>query len=275
MRKLYLMLCLLTGFSIAASAQCIVSPVAINPSADSLPFFSPSSDDLPCTNTGWGAYITDTLYFTTFSRLNNFSIDSLTIDSIDNLPPGLCWATNSADNTFAGGQNGVLLIIGQPGAYPGQYKLQVYVHATTDLFTIPSATVENLTGSRYYMRVICPGNPCPAVDTSGGKDSLYIPYTQSLACNAGINEVNHSLNNLSIVPNPFSNSSTVTFNSDAEGTFTLRMTDLLGATISSKSIDVAEGSNKANIERNGLSAGMYILSVSNSNGSVNSKVVIE
>ncbi len=280
MRKSLIVLSLILGLTIGAQAQqCLMdSGIAVTTAINvdttaTLAFFTPSSDSLPCIPAGWGPYTQDTLYFTTFSTMNGFSIDSMTIDSINNLPPGLCWSSNSPDNTFAGGQNGAIAISGRNGGYPGQYKLMIWVHSSTDVFPIPLDNLEHLIGLRYYIRVACPSQSCPAIDTTGGKDSLFIPYP--ITCDAGIDQVSSAINNVSVHPNPFSSQAIVTFNSSTEGAFTLKMTDLLGEVVSTKEINVVHGSNQATIDRNGLSSGMYLLSISNGNGSITRKVLIE
>jgi hypothetical protein len=197
----------------------------------------------------------------------------LTIDSIGNLPAGICWVSNSPDNTFAGGQNGLIYLEGQTYGSAGQYKMQVFIHATTSVTTIPFSTLESVAGLRYYLRVTCPGGACEAVDTVGGKDSLFIPYSQ--VCGVGIHEVNTGIAELSISPNPFTSSAIVSFNSEREGTFVLRIYDLPGHVISAREVKAVYGTNELSIDRNGLSSGIYVLSISDGVSSVNNKLIIE
>ena len=273
MRKIYFILFLFIGFATTVrSQQCQTGTALINPSIDSLAMFTPSSDSLPCIVRQ--KPVSDTLYFTTFKRLQGFTIDSLTIDSIGNLPGGLCWSTNSPTNTFAGGQNGVLYLSGQTYASAGQYKMAIYVKGNTNVFPIPFSSLETLIGFRYYLRVACPGSPCPAIDTTAGKTSAYVPYNTQ-ACGVGVNEISSNLSNVSIVPNPFTSTATVSVSSNVEGTFTIKMTNLLGAVVSTKEMQVVHGHNEISIERNGLVSGIYMMSLANGNGSISKKVVIE
>ena len=274
MRKLYLILCLLSSFAFEAGAQqCFVdSAVNITPRLDSVAIFTPPSDSLSCMVRD--QQVSDTLYFTIFNRLSGFVLDSVTIDSVNNLPTGVCWATNSATNTFGAGQNGVLYLSGQPQARSGQYKLQVYINATTSVFPIPVANLETATGIRYYVRLICPGDACPTIDTTGGRDSLFIPYNTAV-CGVGIHEVSNVLSDLSVQPDPFTSHAQVSMQSDVAGLFTLRIQNIIGAVVSSREVSVMRGKNDFPIDRNGLSSGIYIISISGSTGSVNKKVVIE
>ena len=274
MKKLFTSIALFAGLSISAFAQnCYTGPTSITPGTGTVAGLHPGSDSLPCAviNTD----ISDTIYFTNFTSFSGFTVSSLTIDSIGNLPAGTCWVSNKANNTFAGGENGIIYVHGHipTGTTPGQYKLKIMIHATAGSITLPPYTdAETIANLRYYVRVTCPNASCPDIDTVNGKTHTVIAYT---ACPTGINEVNNDLSNVSVVPNPFTSSATVSFNSDVEGTFTVKMVSLLGATVSSKEVNVARGKNEVSIERNNLSAGIYIMSVSNGTSSITKKVIID
>ena len=276
MKKLFTTLAFFAGLSISAFAQnCYTAPTTITPGTGMTPGLHPSSDSLPCAVVG--TTIADTIYFTNFTSFSGFTVSSLTIDSIGNLPKGTCWVSNKANNTFAGGENGVIFVSGHiPNNTPaGQYKLGIYIHATAGAITLPPYTnAETVANLRYYTRVTCSGSACPSVDTENGKTQSYIAYTPSV-CNVGINEVNSDLSNVSVVPNPFASNAKVLFNSEVEGTFTVKMFSLLGATVSSKEVSVSHGSNEFTIERNNLSAGIYIMSISNGTSSSTKKVIID
>lgn len=272
MRKLYVLV-LLIGFSFSGFAQYCqgIDSTGISPRPDSVGIFTPASDAMPCIVRAQP--VSDTLYFTVFNRLNGFTVTSITIDSIANLPAGLCWVSNVPGNTFAAQQNGVIYISGQTYVSSGQYKMQVYVHVTTSVTTIPFSTLESIAGLRYYLRVICPGSPCVPVDTVDGKDSLFIPYSQ--VCGVGIHEVNNSISGLSVSPNPFMNTATLTYTVAKEGALTCRIYDLLGNVISSSDLNAVNGANTISLDRAGISSGTYILSVSDASGTATQKVIIE
>ena len=158
---------------------------------------------------------------------------------------------------------------------PGQYTLGIYIQATAGAITLPQNTnASTLAGLYYYTRVACADSACPALDTTNGKTTPYIQYGSGV-CVSGITEVQNNLTNVSVVPNPFSKTAQVTFNSDVEGGFMVKMMNLLGEVVTTKSISVNHGTNTVEIERNNLSSGVYILSISNGNGSISKKVVIE
>ncbi len=274
MKKLFTTLALFAGLSISSFAQhCVgLDSVLITPGTGTVAGLHPSSDSLPCAVVG--TVISDTIYFTNFTSFSGFTVQSLTIDSIGNLPYGTCWASNKKNNTFAGGENGTIYVHGLNGAAPGQYKLGIFIHATAGAITLPPYTnAETIANLRYYVRVTCHDSICPQLDTVNGKTHMYIAYA---ACpTTGINEVANDLSNVSVVPNPFTKTANVSFNSEVEGAFTVKMVSLLGATVSVKEVNVVRGSNEVSIERNSLSSGIYILSISNGNGQITKKVVIE
>ena len=273
MKKLFTSLALIAGLSIGAFAQnCQIGPeTSITPGTGTTPGLHPTSDSLPCSITG--TQVSDTIYFTNFTSFSGFAVQSLRIDSIGNLPLGTCWQSNKANNTFGPGENGVIYVHGLNTAAQGQYKLKILITAVVaTIGTIgPDADAETLASLRYYVRVIHPGCPCPAIDTVLGKTQAFIAYT----CTVGVTEVGNNLSNISVVPNPFSSTANVSFNSEVEGAYTVKMTNILGAVVATKAINVVRGNNEVSIERNGLSAGIYIMSVSNGSNSATRKVVIE
>jgi hypothetical protein len=278
MKKLFTTLALVAGLSFGAFAQhCIgVDSTNIIPGTGNTPGLSPSSAELACAMTG--TFVSDTVYFTNFSSFQGQAVQSLTIDSIGNLPAGVCWVTNHKNNTFGPGENGVIYVSGTVGAAAGQYSLQIFIHGTFGVITLPHNTNANtLANLYYYVRVTdATIHCCPELDTVNGKTHPFIAYTASSPCSTlGVNAVQNDLSNISVVPNPFTTSANVTFNSDLEGTYTVKMMNLLGAVVATKEVNITRGANQTSIERNGLSSGIYILSISNGSSSISRKVIIE
>ena len=274
MWKLYLILAIFIGATSSVKSQeCGVDSIP----GTALPNFPtvlyPVTDSLPCTVIGQA--VADTLYFTNFTTIQGFTVVSVTIDSINNLPYGVCWATNVTGNTFPAGQNGVIFLIGIPNDAPAQYKMAIHLSATTDIGQIPDFNLETVTGYRYYVRLAWPGCPCPPLDSVGGVDSAYIYYTSATCEAAGIKAVNQNFSDLSVVPNPFSQTATVSFSSNVSGTFSLQLIDMLGEAVSTQNVRVVSGNNEFRIKGNGLSQGVYILHISDGNSSATKKVVIE
>jgi len=281
MKKLFILLTLCFGVSAGIFAQasamsnCNAATNTITPHPAGTAGLSPKDSFLACATVGQP--VSDTIYFTNYTSLTYMGIpitmNALTIDSLF-LPNGLCWSTNKANNTFNGGEAGIILVNGTTNDSAGQYKLRIIVTANTSLATLSEIDAEKYAGLAYRVRVKGAGCGCPAIDESSADSAArFIPYTTCLP--SGINEVANELSNINVVPNPFSSSAVVSFNSDIEGAFTLRMTNILGATVSAKEVSVSRGTNQISVERNGLSAGIYIMSLTNGSSSVSRKVIIE
>jgi hypothetical protein len=105
------------------------------------------------------------------------------IDSILNLPDGLCWSTSDALNMFDSITNGCLKISGITNAAPGQYKLKLMV----TIKTVVGSYIGDLDGvSRIlsghkaepvYLRLVdASGITCPEVDTLQTDSNNYLPF---------------------------------------------------------------------------------------------------
>jgi hypothetical protein len=129
--------------------------------------FSPEASQLPCIDSGF--YVSDTLYFYNNNffqpdpNLPTFPID-LKFDSINNLPHGLCWETNMANDSFAYGQHGVILISGFCNDTIGRYQLAIKVN----LYSFSSLSDSNFDITPYmlyFLQVKRSTSICPPLDT--------------------------------------------------------------------------------------------------------------
>lgn len=283
MKKIFTTLALSFGIFMAAHAQTslyfdTLVFKSVNPGTTSIPVhndsvagLSPSDSLLPCGHPG--VAVSDTIYFKNFSTFVvggiPVTINSLKIDSLY-IPAGLTWRTSNANNTFTTGENGVILVEGVTNVHPGIYKLRIIVDVNTSLGPFSNADAEALASLRYHVRITAPGLPCPDIDRRDS-NSVYSPY----ATGVGVNEVAANISGLSVNPNPFSGTANVVFASEVEGVYTMKMTNLVGAVVSSKEVNVTTGTNELSINSNGMSAGLYLLSLSNGHSSITRKVVIK
>lgn len=107
------------------------------------------------------------------------TVQTLTFDTISNLPNGLCFATNASNNTFVTPITGCLKISGTTFAQPGQYKLYMVVTANIG---VPVQTNADATGLYLFLRVIPAGSAiCPDVDTT--QSIFFAPYAMSGTAN--------------------------------------------------------------------------------------------
>jgi hypothetical protein len=98
---------------------------------------------------------------------STYSLTKIKIDTISNLPCGLCWATENANNTFNGGSQFCIKISGTTYDNPGQFKLHIIVDATVNIGIPITQTVDAGTaGLIFYCRVQTPTGTCAPVDTT-------------------------------------------------------------------------------------------------------------
>ena len=131
--------------------------------------FSPSSKLLPTLVNGQSSFTVlefenfDSLTFIPLSIL--VTVQALKFDSINNLPQGLCWATNQPNNTFANQQSGCIRIVGTTCADPGVYRLSIKVTATVVGLGDFPVDGEDM-GLRYFLRVKNSGDADIVLDTT-------------------------------------------------------------------------------------------------------------
>lgn len=175
MKKITPLLLLIMIASYGFAQHCYDSINFIPPAGYTTPGFAPDANLLACHQSGDTYY--DTIYFHNYSTIAGLAVSSLTIDSIENLPTGLCWNTNKASNTFGPGENGVILISGTGAALPGQYKLRIKVDLIAGGLNLYAVDLEQVSGLRYYLKVACSNGTCLPVDTVQGQYNSFIPYT--------------------------------------------------------------------------------------------------
>jgi type IX secretion system substrate protein len=245
----------------------VLSQPGLSPVSNNL---NPIVDSIPTTvNIEFQNY--DTLSFNGL----HLTMDSLTVDSINNLPTGYCWATNKVTNTFGNQENGCIRVTGNTTAHPGQYKLNIIVIAYTSIGT-PLTTTADAAGLHYYVRVICDSNATyPPVDTTQTAANPFIPYNSGCPFHGvGIEDVTANIQSLNVYPNPFNTQTVVTFNSLKSGMMTEKITNIIGSIVYSKPIEVATGENSHAIQRGSLAAGVYFYTITDGTSSFTKKLII-
>ena len=207
----------------------------------------------------------DTIYFGGQALI----IQSLVIDSIGNLPSGLCWATNKANNTFAGGENACIKFNGTTCAAPGQYRAILRAY-------LPGVPIQEPgEGLGFFLRVKNSGDADIPVDTTQTSSNRFIAYGLAAQCAAGITNAIETFNSLTLSPNPCNGKAVVSFFSNKDGTYQQRLTDLTGKEILKREIDVVQGDNQLIVDAKNLAAGVYLYSMSNGVNTITRKLVVE
>jgi hypothetical protein len=255
------------GSSMVTTAGCGVPPS--NPNFHG---FGPL-DSIPCIVQGANtALVLPFVNYSTFSAQGNtVHIYKLRIDTISNLPCGLCWSTNSPTNEFYANQFGCFQLQGVTNDQVGEYKahLILSVETTSDTtgYSGPTAHVNANLGDVYlYFRVVAAGNVCAGVDTN--------QLGNTASCTTGISEVNNNIKALTIQPNPMSGEAKVAFTSEISGEQSIKIMNMVGSEVYGATINTKIGMNETTISKGNLPAGIYILSVGSAQGIATRKFVI-
>ncbi len=208
-------------------------------------------------------------------------IYALRIDTISNLPAGLCWASNMPNDSFGSLEYGCILVSGTVCAAPGQYKLNLAV--TANLGSAAHVVNYSLNGDDaglyYFIRVNNSGDVVTAIDTTGETAKTvptFISYNNETAtgCTSGIGEIGNHINSLTIYPNPFTTEASVSFYSDRVERVTEKLTNVLGSEVYSKDLDVTMGVNSYSIAKGALTSGVYFYSISDGKSVFTKRIVI-
>lgn len=83
-----------------------------------------------------------------------------------------------------------------------------------------------------------------------------------------------SLEKLSVAPNPFSNNTQITFNSDKQQTIFFSVRNVLGKRVYHDKIAVKKGKNSIPFSKNRLQSGVYIYTLQNNKEKISKRFVI-
>ncbi len=246
-------------------SNCIPNPT--------VPVGFETPDSVPCAKQGvaYNNNITFQMY-SSFTFQGTHNIDSITIDTIYNLPCGLCWSLNKASRTYSAGEFGCINITGTTNDAVGQYNLRMVITAYltgASAQTIPPNLVD-ASGIKNWVRVSTAGGACTSVDTSSGAAN----QVAATVCPNGINEVAANVVSVNIMPNPMSSSAILSFIAERTANYSVKITDITGQVVSVKEIQAVSGVNTTSIERSHLSSGIYFLSLTDGVSSVTRRFTI-
>jgi Secretion system C-terminal sorting domain len=241
-------------------------------------------DSFPCITRGQcDSLIIPFKVFTGFTAQGNtITIYKLRFDAIDSLPCGLCWSTNQSAtpgngvNEFSPGENGCIKIIGQTNDPAGSYRLHMSLAVRDQPTTTNGYDIDTIAsdagGITLWVKVVDAGNNCPMqVDTAHPQHASNCGH---IGCSNGIREIATVITDLSIQPNPMNNEAKVTFTSQAAGAQQVKITNIVGSEVYRSTVTTKLGTNEMTISRNGLPAGIYILSIGGSQGTTSRKFII-
>jgi hypothetical protein len=223
-----------------------------------------------------GAAYAQAIEFTMFNTFNfqgQQDVDSVEFFTLGNIPCGICWATNKASNRFVKDEDGCLKFTGTTNDVAGQYKLafslKAWINGNPQPVTVPASLAEQA-GLKLFVRVKEAQGNCANLDTSVNGNNLIA----TVGCSVGIEENTLAFVNMSIVPNPMSTNSVVTFTSEESVDATMKLVDMSGKVVFTQPLNVRAGVNTTTIERNNLPVGVYFFNMVSGNKSVTKRFTI-
>ena len=159
-------------------------------------------------------------------------IDSLTITGLEGLPPSMSYACNNGTCFYVGGEYGCMRISGTPtSADLGFHLIKVWAYG--------SVTVTGL---------------------GQLADSIFFLMSIDIKASQGVDE-NFISQSVKVSPNPIVNQGVISFEVPDAQDYTFELIDLTGKKILSESGTTQVGTNNIQVERNGLSEGLYFYSI--------------
>jgi hypothetical protein len=264
MKKLYI---LAAAFALVAN-MCVAQTICtVNPQAQTAPGISPPSSEIPCVVVGenYNQIIqVQNLSSYGIGGIASVQVDSMVLDSIIGLPPGLDWIKSS--NALQGGQNGCLTFFGTTNAAPGTYPLTWYgtfwasaIGQSVPPYTGNLNTVANLVGGsgfKYSLNVINPGDQCSNIPT-------------------GINNFSAALNSaIYIYPNPSNGIFELSLNAGERVNGDIAIYDITGNKVFSQQLDVI-GYYNTSIDLSRFAKGLYTLQLRTPDGFASKRISVE
>ena len=186
------------------------------------------------------------------------SISKIMLVQINGLPGSMSTYISSADSTFSGSSVGCVTLFGYPSQNDiGEYDLEILIDGEVSVPLGTTSFTTTLYENLGQYEVI-PGYK-------------FIVQSEPSFINEN-NKLFFSLSQNS--PNPFSNRTSIEFNSSIEGEYLFSMVNLLGEVQDYRIINANYGSNKIDIDASALSSGIYFYSLSNTQGMITKKMII-
>jgi hypothetical protein len=223
----------------------------------------------------WGEHVWPFKNYEEFTVSSSLTVDvdSIRIDSINNLPCGISWTTSNAANghifdknelgcfTFAGTTNDVL----------GLYNLDLIITAWFGHDPNGLQVNSRLGSLSIFAEVVTPGTQCPAtIDTTQNRKTAACPTVAW----TGINDLSNEVKQLSNSPNPFSTTTTISFTAGEAKNYSLKVYDVTGKMVHESTVNAKTGANNITFSRKGLDAGVYFYSLSNGKETITNKMVV-
>ena len=173
------------------------------------------------------------------------AIDSAGIESVNNLPSGFTWQTNSSTNYWPGDSYGCFVINGNPTMSQLGVDTFAVVMSARGFGQVMPFTF------RFLIEII---------------DSIYY----------GIEEIkNQRFEVYQNSPNPFLNKTEIKFFSSEKANMRFQVFNIIGEVVYSEIINAEKGNNKITFNSNNLQSGLYLYRLGNSTKTITRKMIIK
>lgn len=194
--------------------------------------------------------VPDTLTIPNFPSIPITSISIATSNAITGLPAGLTYLCDPPNCVFPKNTLGCVLIYGTPTGPVDTADLSILVNIPPFPFPLNFPSVIN-PDFHYYIVVR--------------------PHGQ---CVSGTDDLSGQIASVKNVPNPFSEQTVITVESNVSGEFRFEVFDITGQRVHSQSVNVLTGTNQFTFEAGDLPNGAYFFTFGNAEGRVARKMVI-
>ena len=214
-------------------------------------------------------------------------IDSIKLVGVDSLPSVMSTYLSNSDSVFMGNDIACVTLFGTPGVDElGTYDISLIIDGWINVDVIGTVSLyeqlgdyETIDGYRFVVAPTwnCENEACVAVTDVEDGIGIYSTLTECQeACESVSIDEN---NNLSFSvsqnsPNPFSNRTSIEFNSTTEGKYFFSVVNLLGEVQDHRIINANYGSNKIDVDASALYSGIYFYILSNAKGIITKKMII-
>lgn len=176
---------------------------------------------------------------------SGIQLHHITIDEIGNLPPGITWVSNAANNELMAGEYYCILMEGNPVAAD-----TFYLRIVIDIYI-------SILGQIVHASTV--------VDSTS---LLMIVYEEH-----GLDEQTNEITFIETYPNPFREWANICFNAENAGTGKLEIFSLQGIKVDEQKINILQGENTLIYNADHLPIGGYCFIIRNKKALVSSLVV--
>ena len=182
-------------------------------------------------------------------------IDSIKLVGVTGLPSVMSTYLSNPDSVFMGDDIACVTLFGTPGVDElGTHDISLIIDGWINVTVIGTVSLYDQLGD---------------YETIDGYRLVVQSEMVSIDEN---NDMSFSVSQNS--PNPFSNRTSIEFNSTTEGEYLFSIVNLLGEVQDQRIINANYGSNKIDVDASALSCGIYFYTLSNAQGMITKKMII-